>query len=56
MIHRAPYSKIFFGVSQGSILGPLLFDISICDLIFFVSNTNISSYADANTPTYENCL
>ena len=53
MVHRASYSKIFFGVSQSSILGPVLFDISICDLIFFVSNTNISSYPDANTATYE---
>ena len=42
--------EIVFGVTQGSILRPLLFNIFMADLFFIMSNIDIASYADDNTP------
>ena len=43
-------NEIENGVLQGSILGPLLFNIDLIDLFFICENDDIASYADDTTP------
>ena len=44
------FSEILNGVPQGSILGPLLFNIFMIDLFMSMDDTNIANYADDTTP------
>ena len=44
------YTNIKYGLLQGSILGPLLFNIDISNLFLWDYKCDIASYADDNTP------
>ena len=46
------WSKIEYGVPQGSILGPLLFNINTLDMFFEQKDVNFAAYADDNTPYF----
>ena len=46
------WSVINEGVPQGSILGPLLFNVFINDIVYFIEHRTLYNYADDNTLSF----
>jgi hypothetical protein len=44
------WMDILAGIPQGSILGPLLFNIFLNDIFYFIDEEKLANYADDNTP------
>ena len=44
------WRELLFGISQGSILGPWLFNSFLCDLFYFLEGKDLASYVDVTIP------
>ena len=44
------WKDVLFGVPQGCTLGPLLFNIFLCDLFFMIDDIELASFVDDTTP------
>ena len=44
------WKEIYYEIPHGSILGPLIFNIFLCDLFYFLEGVAVASYADDTTP------
>ena len=44
------WANILHGIPQGSMLGPLVFNVFLCDLFLFVPNIDLVIYEDDNIP------
>ena len=48
------WEELLTGVPQGSVLGPLLFNIYLNDMFYIIERTEICNFADDTTP-YSSC-
>ena len=48
--YYSSWRDLIFGASQGLFLGPLSFNIYLCDLFMFTDDIDIASYADDTIP------
>ena len=44
------WRDVLSGVPQGSILGPLPFNVYLCDVFFLLKDMHVAKYADDTTP------